>query len=404
MKKFLCFFTLIFLLFSSIPVSADNTEMRAVWFSYEDYASQLGSLNKADFEVKAHEICKNIKSSGLNTIIFHVRAFSDAFYNSSYFQYSKYVCGQAGVAPDYDPLDIMCSVAHANGIDIHAWINPYRIGSPKNVTENSVAYAWKNTYGDERVCDVGGLWYYNPASKEVIEYIVEGVREIVKGYDIDGIHFDDYFYPTADESFDKASYAASATALSLNEWRIENINLLIKKTYDSIKEIDANVVFGISPNADIEKNYSQYFADVKKWATEYGYVDYITPQIYFGYLNSTMPFDRVLERWCNLCTVPELYIGLATYKAGKEDKWAGNGKYEWIENADICTRQIKDIRNFSNTKGFMLFCYSPIWGTNSTENAKSELNSITGLLTQSVSDNNSVLDAFIDMLKALFNI
>lgn len=403
MKKLLSLTLILSILFTVISVTANEQEMRAVWFSYEDYAAQLGSLSKTEFEIKADEICKNIKSAGLNTIIFHVRAFSDAFYNSSYFQYSKYVCGQAGIAPDYDPLSLMCAIAHNNGLDIHAWINPYRIGNPNNVTVSSVAYAWKNTYGDERVCDVNGLWYYTPASKDVIEYIVEGVREIVKGYDIDGIHFDDYFYPTADESFDKASYDASGTTLTLNEWRIENINLLIKKTYDSIKEINPNVLFGISPNADIDKNYSQYFADVKKWATEKGYADYLTPQIYFGYENSTMPFTAVLDEWNNLCTIPELYIGIAMYKSGKEDKWAGEGKTEWINNSNICVRQIADIRNHPNAKGFMLFCYTPAWGDGATENAKAELDSIKALLINTTESTN-VLDAFIDMLKALFNI
>ncbi|MBQ6998799.1 MAG: family 10 glycosylhydrolase [Clostridia bacterium] len=404
MKRLLSFLTLILILFSAVPTMANEQEMRAVWFSYEDYAAQLGSLSQAEFEIKANEICKNIKSAGLNTIIFHVRAFSDAFYNSSYFQYSRYVYGQAGLAPEYDPLSLMCSIAHANGLDIHAWINPYRIGNSNTVTENSVAYSWKNTYGDERVCEVNGAWYYNPASEHVIEYIVEGVREIVKGYDVDGIHFDDYFYPTADESFDKASYEASKTALTLNEWRIENINLLIKKTYDSIKEIDTTVVFGISPNADIEKNYSAYFADVKKWATEQGYVDYLTPQIYFGYKNSTMPFESVLEQWSNLCTVPNLYVGIAAYKAGKEDKWAGDGKTEWLDNSNMCARQIADIRNCPNAKGFMLFCYSPVWGNNATENAKAELTAVKALLTGETNNNSGVLDAFIDILKALFNI
>ena len=134
--------------------------MRAVWFSYEDYRNELYSLSKAEFEKKAQEICENLTEHGLNTIIFHVRAFSDAFYNSSYFPYSKYVCGEVGVAPDYDPLSIMCDIAHKNDILIHAWVNPYRIGAPSNVTEDSTAYLWKNDYGTERVCEFDGKWYY----------------------------------------------------------------------------------------------------------------------------------------------------------------------------------------------------------------------------------------------------
>lgn len=408
MKRLLSIILIILVITPCISVYAEEeTEMRGVWFSYEDYAKQLGSLAEDEFMAKADQICKNISSSGFNTIIFHVRAFSDAFYNSSYFTYSKHVYGEAGVAPDYDPLAIMCQIAHENGLELHAWINPYRIGTPSNVTESSVAYAWKMQYGDERVCEVDGKWYYNPASEEVRQYIVEGVREIVQNYPVDGIHFDDYFYPTADERFDKGSYNASGTTLTLNEWRIENVNLLIKKTYDSIKEISPNVVFGISPNADIEKNYSSYYADVRKWGSEAGYVDYLTPQIYFGYENSTMPFDRVLEKWESLCTTPELYAGLAIYKAGNEDKWAGEGKNEWIENNNICARQIEDIRSSGKAKGFMLFTYSPIYGEDTTENARAELSAIEAITkadTPNVIEKGSVLEAFINMLKALFNI
>lgn len=412
MKKLLSVILIILTLTTCISVYAEEEkEMRGVWFSFEDYAKNLGSLTEDEYRAKADEICKNISSSGFNTIIFHVRAYSDAFYDSSYFTYSKYVSGQAGVSPGYDPLRIMCEIAHENGLELHAWINPYRIGTQSNITESSVAYVWQQTYGEERVCEVDGKLYYNPASEEVRQYIVEGVREIVQNYPVDGIHFDDYFYPTTEESFDADSYAASGTTLTLNEWRIENVNLLIKKTYDSIKEIKPDVVFGISPNADIEKNYSSYYADVRKWGSEAGYVDYLAPQIYFGYKNSTMPFDHVLEKWEALCTVPELYIGLATYKAGKEDKWAGEGKNEWIENCNICARQIEDIRTSGKAKGFMLFCYSPIYDEDATENAKAELSAIKVLTTESTETNTSdaytgksILEAFINMLKALFNI
>ena len=401
MKKVTSILLLVVFIISSVPVFAESSSMRAVWFSYEDYASNLAGLNEAEYREKADYICKNIKSSGFNTLIFHVRAFSDAFYDSSYFQYSRYVTSAAGVSPGYDPLSIMCEVAEKNAISLHAWINPYRIGSPKNVTESSVAYAWKNAYGNERVCDVNGMWYYNPASYEVREYIIEGVREIVQNYNIDGIHFDDYFYPTADESFDIEFYEKANTNLTLNQWRIQNVNDLVKKTYESIRAINPNVSFGISPNADIEKNYSQYFADVKTWCVEKGYVDYIVPQIYFGYKNSTTPFDKVLTQWSDMCVVPKLYIGIATYKSGKEDKWAGDGKNEWIESADICLRQIKDIEKNSKADGFMIFCYSPVFGENANESAKMELENIKAYLKNE--PQSKIFKSFISMIKALFD-
>ena len=408
MKKFVAFLISIFLLIPYIPAHADEAQMRAVWFSYEDYASQLASLDEASFRLKADEICKNIKSSGLNTIIFHARAFSDAFYDSSLFPYSKYVCGTVGVSPGYDPLKIMCEISHRNGLFIHAWINPYRIGAQSNVTESSVAYIWKQQFGDERVISLGNLWYYNPASKEVKMYIADGVCEIVRNYEIDGIHFDDYFYPTYDESFDMDFYKASGTSLSQNQWRTENVNDLIKLTYDSIKAINKDVLFGISPNANIEKNYTEYFADVKKWCTEPGYVDYIVPQIYFGFTNETMPFENVLEKWSDLCTVPKLYTGIGIYKSGKDDRWAGSGRNEWLQSSDICARQIKIINDTPNCQGFMLFCYTPVFSYSATESAKAELENITKIINTKNAENSKakqpILTSFIEMIKALFNI
>lgn len=402
MKRLISFLLMITILITATSVLAEEKEMRAVWFSYEDYASQLSYLDEISFRNKADDICKTIKSNGMNTLIFHVRAFSDAFYNSSYFGYSKYVCGTAGVSPGYDPLSIMCDIAHENSLDIHAWVNPYRIGSPKNVTESSVAYNWFHTYGSERICEVNGSWYYNPSSKEVRQYITEGVREIAENYAVDGIHFDDYFYPTAEESFDIQFYEASGTDLSLNEWRCENVNLLIKDTYDSIKKINPHILFGISPNADIEKNYTSYFADVRKWCNTEGYVDYIVPQIYFGYKNSTMPFDKVLSSWTQMCTVPQLYVGIASYKSGKEDKWAGEGKNEWLEETDICSRQIKDIRTSEKAKGFMLFCYTPVFSDSANESAKAELSNIKSLLE--TRGKSSILTSFSLMIKALLGL
>lgn len=415
MKRLLSFILIITILLSAIPSFAIEQEMRAVWFSYEDYSSQLGRLSRSQYEVAADKICNNIKSSGMNTLVFHARAFSDAFYNSSNFGYSKYVYGSAGVAPDYDPLAIMCDVAHRYGINVHAWINPYRIGSPSNVTSDSVAYKWKHQYGDERVCVVNGLWYYNPASQHVRDYIVEGVREIAANYPIEGIHFDDYFYPTTDSSFDSASYAASGTSLPLDKWRLENVNLLIKATYDAIKAINPNILFGISPNANIEKNYSTLYADVRKWCSEPGYVDYITPQIYFGYENATMPFKTVLNQWSSICSVPYLYIGIAAYKAGAEDKWAGSGKWEWTTYNNICARQIEDVRNTHPCKGFMLFSYSSLWNGYISESARSELSAIEGIMYPQ-SDiieepaeelpqiQNTAISSLIEILKAFFKI
>ncbi len=415
MKRIISFILTVIIIISVLPATASQGEMRAVWFSYQDYSSQLARLSESAYRSAAERICQNISASGMNTLVFHARAFSDAFYNSSSFGYSRYVMGTAGTAPGYDPLAIMCDVAHRYGINVHAWINPYRIGSPSNVTADSVAYSWKHSYGEERVCTVNGSWYYNPASPEVREYIVEGVREIALNYPVEGIHFDDYFYPTTDTSFDAASYAASGTSLSINDWRVDNVNKLIRSTYDAIKAINPNILFGISPDANIEKNQSTHYADVRRWCSESGYIDYIVPQIYFGYENATMPFKKVLGQWSSICSVPQLYIGLAAYKAGAEDKWAGAGKWEWTTYNDICARQIEDIRSTSPCGGFMIFSYSSLWDGGASEAAKSELAAIERLTAEasggtytptaaSKQIKSGGFSSLIELLKALFNI
>ncbi len=397
MKRILLMIIAVLILLSATAF-ADSGEMRGVWFSYQDYKSNLFALNESDYRLKADEICKNIADDGFNTIIFHARAFSDAFYDSTIFPYSRFVCGEAGVSPGYDPFTIMCETARRRGLDIHAWINPYRIGAPTNVTHSSVPLVWREQYGDERVCEYNGGLYFNPASADARDYIIKGVCEIVSKYDIDGIHFDDYFYPTADESFDKSSYTASGSKDDLASWRLENVNTLIRDTYKAIKSINPDVLFGISPNADIEKNYSTLFADVKTWCTEEGYADYITPQIYFGFTNSVLPFNETANRWIDLCTYPDLYIGMAPYKSGLEDKWAGEGKTEWIDNTDILARQLRYLRNRDNCDGVMMFSYSSLWGDNVTDNAKAELEGIKKVFESKATNQIS----FMDMLKAIF--
>lgn len=401
MKRLIVLIIAIFILLTATS-SAEKSEMRGVWFSYQDYKSNLYALSEADYKSKADEICSNIAEDGFNTIIFHVRPFSDAFYNSSLFPYSRFVCGEAGVSTGYDPLKIMCEVAHSRGLAIHAWINPYRIGDISNVTPTSTPVVWREQYGNERVCDYNGALYYNPASAEARAYIIEGVLEIVSNYDVDGIHFDDYFYPTADENFDKASYLASGSTYSISQWRLENVNALIRGTYKAIKDTNSDVLFGISPSADIEKNYSSLFADVKRWCTEEGYADYVAPQIYFGFLNSALPFKETADKWLDLCIHPDLYIGLAPYKSGFDDKWAGNGKTEWRDSSDILSRQIKYLNGKSNCQGVIMFSYSSLWGDDITENAKAELKEIRRIFRSKATNQISFMDMIKTILKYMF--
>ncbi len=357
---------------SEIKLPAENTyvpsgETRAVWISYLEYQSVLQGKTKSQFTNSIKTMFGNLAKDGFNTVFVHVRSHSDAMYDSDIFPWSVYCTGTEGNDPGFDPLGIMVSEAHSAGLKIEAWINPYRIKGNSNtskIAKSSPAYKWLDT-GKVVVLESG--IYYNPADEDVIDLIVSGVEEIVRNYDVDGIHFDDYFYPTTAESFDKEyynEYKANGGNLKLAAWRRQNVNILIKEVYSAIKSIDSSCRFGISPAGNMDQNYNTLYCDVYTWVTSKGYVDYICPQIYFGFNNKSKPYLDVLSEFSDMITRNdvELIAGLAAYKIGAEDTYAGDsGKREWIENNDILARQITAARNESRYSGFALYRYDSLY-------------------------------------------
>lgn len=323
--------------------------------------------SKSQFTSNIRTMFSNLTEDGFNTVFVHVRSHSDAMYDSDIFPWSVYCTGTEGKDPGYDPLEIMVAEAHSAGLKIEAWINPYRIKGTSNtskIAKSSPAYEWLNT-GKVIVLDNG--IYYNPADREVIDLIVSGVEEIVRNYNVDGIHFDDYFYPTTAESFDKEyynEYKANGGTLKLASWRRQNVNTLIKEVYSAIKAIDSSCRFGVSPAGNMDQNYNTLYCDVYTWVTSKGYVDYICPQIYFGFNNKSKPYLNVLDEFSNMITRNdvELIVGLAAYKSGAEDTYAGDsGKKEWINNNDILARQVSAARNENKYSGFALYRYDSVY-------------------------------------------
>ncbi len=346
---------------------APSGETKAVWISYLEYQSVLQGKSKSQFTSNIRTMFGNLAKDGFNTVFVHVRSHSDAMYDSKIFPWSVYCTGTEGKNPGYDPLEIMVSEAHSAGLKIEAWINPYRVKGTSNtskIANSSPAYKWLDT---EKVIVLDNGIYYNPADEEVIELIVSGVEEIVRNYDVDGIHFDDYFYPTTAESFDKAyynEYKSNGGTLKLAAWRRQNVNVLIKEVYSAIKAIDSSCRFGVSPAGNMDQNYNTLYCDVYTWVTSKGYVDYICPQIYFGFNNKSRPYLDVLDEFSSMITRNdiELIVGLAAYKSGAEDTYAGeNGKKEWINNNDILSRQIIAARNESKYSGFALYRYDSLY-------------------------------------------
>ena len=368
-----------------------SEEIRAVWLSYLDLKPML--LTSADKSVGEKQFTENIEKAfdniqvlGLNTVIAQVRPFGDALYESELFPWSYLAAGKEGKAPGFDPLEIMIEQAHQRGLRLEAWVNPYRIrnsATNQPMSKSNPAQAMLQS-GD--AIRYNGATTYDPASKKAQKLIVDGVREIVEGYEVDGIHFDDYFYPTTDAAFDAKSYQAyqkSGGKSKLADWRRDNVNDLVKAVYQAVKDVDEDVVFGISPQGNMENNYDKQFIDVKTWLTKDGYLDYICPQIYFGFQNKTCPYAETVEAWNDLIENDvKLYVGLAPYKLGLEDTYAGKGKWEWTRSGTILSRMVETAREEEHYQGFALFRYDSVFQPQSAVKAdvSKELDSLKDIL------------------------
>lgn len=368
----------------------DSGEYRAVWISYLELEGILKNQSKSSFRASVRDMYDNAVDLGLNTVIVQVRPFGDAIYESDYFPWSYICTGTEGEDPGYDPLDILIEEAHDRGLEFEAWVNPYRIrssGSGKALSSDNPARDWQD--GTDYVVSYGGGLYYNPGRAKVRKLIIGGVEELVKNYDVDGIHFDDYFYPSPDESFDEEAYddyRDDGGDLSLGDWRRENVNILIKDVYSAVKAIDSSVRFGVSPQGNTANNYNSQYIDVDKWLSSRGYVDYICPQIYFGFDNASLPFEDTVSLWNKKIRASgiDLYVGLAAYKVGKEDTWAGSsGKNEWKNAGDILARQVEAAREYGKYEGFSLFSYRSLFAPESGVKAlvKEERAALEDLLT-----------------------
>lgn len=382
-KKIILSILLIFTLAGcSIAVPKENktvTEeqyVKAVWITYYELSGFTQDSTEQDFRKKINKAFKELKSNGFNRVTVQVRPFADAFYKSDYFPVSSYCFKEQGSELIFDPLEIMVESAHKYKLSIEAWINPYRVSNSDDFTQlskNNKAVEWQGT-DNLIVCD--SRIYFNPASDEVTKLISNGVKEIAENYDVDSICFDDYFYPSTDEKIDKSSYASykkSKGDKSLADWRRENVSKMIQSVYSTVKSVDENITFGVSPASNAESNYNTLYADTQKWCTEKGYVDYICPQIYFGFQNENQPFMKTTKSWIQMadCT---LYVALPLYKAEKEDEFAGdNGKNEFIDNNNIIARQVTYLSKLSDVKGYYVFSYSSLKDNDETNNLYSAM-------------------------------
>ncbi len=362
-------------------------EVQGVWISYLEYIDFMQGKSGSEFRSAISQALDNCSELGLNTVYVHARSHGDAYYNSELFPWSKYVTGSFGAAPDYDPLQVIIEEAHERSISVQAWINPLRLCGKSDISSYG-DYAAADWHSDpatdgKYIVEVNGYYYLNPAYEEVVRLIADGAAEIVENYDVDGLHIDDYFYPTTEAWFDSAAFTESGYT-DLASFRFDNCDYLVESIYSAVKAANSTALFSVSCQGSIENNYDKMYADVEKWCTESGYLDYIVPQIYYGFENSTQPYFECLLRWNSMCergNIP-LVVGLSVYKIGIEDTWAGEGKQEWITDTKILARQLSAARECASYGGASLYSYRSIYSCDSgvEEQVWNEIAEFTALI------------------------
>jgi len=352
------------------PVRASEPEpqpMRGLWVTTVinlDWPSRPG-LSNAQMMAEADVILDRAAEIGINAIFLQVRPAGDAIYNSVIYPWSKYITGTQGQAPagGWSPLRHWIDGAHSRGMELHAWINPYRVThavsnitdvnrlSPDNPARRNPTWARVH----------GRALYLDPGLPEVRRLIIDGVVELITNYNVDGIHFDDYFYPGRDFN-DAITFATFGRGWnSIHNWRREQVNILVRDTQQAIRDARPEVRFGISPfaiwqnrtdNQPLGSNtrgfesFHQIYSDSRRWVQE-GWVDYIVPQIYWRMGFEIADFVTVLHWWRDVVdgTDVNLYIGMAAWRDARNDPY-------W--NGEML-RQLRYSSRYADVDGHLFF-------------------------------------------------
>ena len=379
MKKVLIILIIILILFINIEEPQSKTEeLKGIFISYIELNKYLSGKDEQSSKKEIDKMIRNIEKLKLNTIVLQIRSQADAIYKSDIYPFSFYINENEII--DYDILEYFIEQTHKKNMKLYAWVNPYRIRTNNNIDSISVnnpAYKYLNT---DIVYIDNGI-YFNPSKEETVNIILDGVKEILN-YKIDGLLFDDYFYPNNEIDIDDYNkYLLDNPYIDKSEYNLNVVNNLIKKVHKECK--NKNIPFGISPDGNIENNYNKNYADVKLWLKSNKYVDFIIPQIYYGFYNSKKAYINTVREWEELIINNniKLYIALAFYKVGKEDIYAKDGVNEWIYNDNIIMKEIIISRNISKYNGFVLFRYDNIFDTNMyTNNSIKEIENLKKII------------------------
>ena len=345
--------------------SMPKAEMRAAW---------IATVENIDWPVKGAspeaqkqqyiELLDQLQSAGMNAVIMQIKPTADAFYPSKYGPWSAWLTGVQGKDPGYNPLEFLIQETHKRNMEFHAWFNPYRVSMNENI--NDLVEDHPARQHPQWVEAYGGKLLFNPGVPEAQQFILDGVMEVVENYDIDAVHFDDYFYPypVSGKDFpDDDTFAEFGSGFTdKGDWRRHNVNQFVKNVSEAIKAEKSHVKFGISPFG-IWKNksasapdgsetnglssYDAIYADSKKWIDE-EWIDYITPQIYWYRGYAPAAYDKLIEWWSDVTAGKnvQLYSGQAIYRVGTVDSWL---------DPEEMPNQIKYNRNFDEVAGSMYF-------------------------------------------------
>ena len=362
---FCCLFSL-----SIVHAQSPKREFRAAWIATVaniDWPSKPG-LPAIEQQQQFIERLDELKALGCNAVIVQVRPVCDALYDSKIEPWSKFLTGRQGEPPFpyYDPLVFMIAETHKRNMEFHAWFNPYRALMDSKQNPNPPKHVTR-THPDW-IIKYGGKSYLDPGIPEVREYVISVITDVVKRYDIDAVHLDDYFYPyrVANVEFgDAKTFAKYGAGVDKDDWRRNNISLFISLLNTNIKHLKPYVKLGISPfgiwrNSDKDPegsatkggqtNYDDLYADVLTWMQK-GWVDYLLPQLYWEHASHAAPFSVLMPWWYGHCYKRHVYYGLAAYRMMNSGSgaWSGVKELMW---------QLRDIRGQCPNSGYAFFSAS----------------------------------------------
>lgn len=368
MQRILSTYFLVVLLALSPLFSQPKHEMRAAWIAT---VANIDWPERNCFDVYQQQnhlvaILDSLQAMNFNTVIFQIRPTSDAFYQSDIEPWSRFLFGQQGVAPEpfYDPLAFLIYEAHKRQIDVHVWLNPYRVlnvDDIKLLSPNHIYFKQPQLF-----VKYGNQYYFNPGMAQTRQFLVDVVADVVTRYDIDAIHFDDYFYPYRIDKLDfpdQVTFQFQSRGIkNIEDWRRDNVNLVIQQLSQTIKSIKPWVEFGISPfgvwrNKSVDAtgsdsragqtNYDDLYADVKLWL-EKGWIDYVVPQLYWEIGKPEADYAKLVKWWSENSYDVNLYIGLSA------SKLSANSAAAWHKPNELC-RQITLNRSYDQVSGAAFF-------------------------------------------------